>query len=266
MSNSINCGSCYSQIEGTITKCPECNIPYHEDCWKKNNSKCSQYGCKGKTILASNIENTEEAAKLLEAQSQLMENQRVADIRRERQFAEYSSTVEQLRARADEIATQTTGFIQMREDVRRVLNEFPEFERRMEARVNEIFEIQRDAEERAKRQSEGFKDRIEKDWQDFATAQNEKWFERDRRISEYDGRFEEVEDELARVPSLQPVYEILEAFAKNNAAAAREWLAQMNTMLDKAKTTSTSDVRLSRRQRRKHAAIKADESGKPTPV
>ena len=208
----------------------------------------------------------EEAGKLLEAQSQLMENQRVSDIRRERQFAEYVITVEQLKVKADEISSQTTGFIQMREDVRRVLNEFPEFERRMEARVNELFEIQRDAEERTKRQAEGFKDRIEKDWLDFATAQNEKWFDRDRRISEYDGRFDEVEDELAKIPSLQPLYEMMDALAKHNAAAGREWLAQANGLLDKARTTSSSDVRLSRRQKRKHAAVKAEEIGKPVPV
>lgn len=208
----------------------------------------------------------EEAGKMLEAQSQLMENQRVSDIRRERQFAEYASVVEQLKVRADDISTQTTGFIQMREDVRRVLNEFPEFERRMEARINELFEIQRDAEERTKRQTESFKDRIDKDWLDFATSQNEKWFDRDRRISEYDGRFDEVEDELAKIPSLHPLYGLIELMAKQQAAAGREAFAALSARLDEARTTSTSDVRLSRRQKRKRSTLKAEEIGSPIPV
>lgn len=208
----------------------------------------------------------EEAGKMLEAQSQLMENQRVSDIRRERQFAEYVSVVEQLKVRADDISTQTTGFIQMREDVRRVLNEFPEFERRMEARINELFEIQRDAEERTKRQTESFKDRIDKDWLDFATSQNEKWFDRDRRISEYDGRFDEVEDELAKIPSLHPLYGLIELMAKQQAAAGREAFAALSARLDEARTTSTSDVRLSRRQKRKRSTLKAEEIGSPIPV
>ena len=71
----------------------------------------------------------EEAAKVLEAQSQALESQRVADIRRERQFAEYAEVVEKLKVRADEVQQQVTGFIQMREEVRRVMAEYRIFPR-----------------------------------------------------------------------------------------------------------------------------------------
>ncbi len=208
----------------------------------------------------------EEAGKLLEAQSQVIESQRVGDIRRERQFAEYVGTVEKLRQRADEISVQTTGFVQMREEVKREITALPEIQRRLEARINEIFEIQRDAEERAKRQAEGFKDRQEKSWKDFATQQEEKWFERDKRFSEHEGRLDEIDVDLTKIPVLTPFYDILEAFGKAYAMAGREWLSQSNTLIDKAKTAPANEVKFSRRQRRKQAASQADEAGLQLPV
>ncbi len=207
----------------------------------------------------------EEAAKLLQAQSQLLENQRVADVRRERQFADYADTVERIKQRTEEISNQATGFIQLREEVRRELTGLPEFEDRQEARINEVFELQRDAEERAKRQAEGFRDKLEKIMKDFTVQQEERWHERDRRISEHDARLDEIDNELAKMPPLQPVYNILETFAKYNAAVNREWLAQSNALIDQARKELPSDeqIRLSRRQRRKQQTQTEAEVGQP---
>ena len=197
----------------------------------------------------------EEAAKLLEAQNQVIESQRVADIRRERQFAEYGEVVERIKERIGELQTQTTGFIQMREEVRRSLSELPDIQARLEVRLNEVVEIQRDAEGRAKRQADEFRDVLEKDWKTFAVAQEEKWFERDRRISDYEPRLVAIEEELPTfLPQVTPLYEILEAFSRSYASAGREWLAQANQLLDRAKMNFPNDTRLSRRQRRKQKA------------
>ena len=206
----------------------------------------------------------EEAARLLEAQSQVIESQRVADIRRERQFAEYGEVVERIKERITALQTQTTGFIQMREEVRRALAELPDIQARLEVRLNEVVEIQRDAEERSKRQDNEFRDLIEKEWNAFAVAQEEKWFERDRRIADYEPRLVAIEDELPTfLPQITPVYEILEAFAKAYAAAGREWLAQSSQLLDRAKMNFPSENKMSRRQRRKQKA--ETELVKPEP-
>ncbi len=203
----------------------------------------------------------EEAAKLLEAQNQVIESQRVADIRRERQFAEYGTVVERIKERLTELQTQTTGFVQMREEVRRALAELPDAQARLEVRLNEVVEIQRDAEERAKRQADEFRDVLEKEWKSFSVAQEEKWFERDRRIADYEPRLISIEDELPTyMPQVTPLYEILETFSKAYAAAGREWLAQANQMLDRAKQNIPSDTKLSRRQRRRKT-----DAGLPKP-
>lgn len=198
----------------------------------------------------------EEAARQLEAQKQVIESQRVADLRRERQFAEYAEIIERLKERAEEIQTQVTGYYQMRDEVKRELSTLPDFKEQIEVRVNEISEIQRDAEERAKRVAIAFREDIEKQWKSFAVTQDEKWHDRDRRISEYDGRITEVEDELPKISiQIPPLYEILEEFAKVYAQAGREWLTRSNQLLDQAKLNLPSEVKPSRRQRRKQQAI-----------
>ena len=206
----------------------------------------------------------EEAVKVLEAQSQLLENQRVSDIRRERQFAEYVETIERIKQRAEDIAAQATGFVQMREEVRRSLIDIPEFLNRMEVRINEVFELQRDSEERAKRIAEAFRDKIEKLQQEFAVAQDEKWHPRDKRISDQDERIDLIEEELRKIPIITPIYEIFEVFARHYAEAGREWLAKSGPLLDRAKATLPADpIVLSRRQKRKQQTDKAREIARP---
>jgi chromosome segregation ATPase len=200
----------------------------------------------------------EEAARQLESQKQVIEAQRVADLRRERQFAEYAELIERLKERADEIQTQVSGYYQMRDEVKRELSGLPDFKEQVEVRVNEVLEIQRDAEERAKKIAAAFREEIEKQWKQFAVAQDEKWHDRDRRISEYDGRITEVEDELPRISvQIPPLYEIFEEFAKVYSQAGRDWLTRSNQLLDQAKLNLPSETRPSRRQRRKQQATSA---------
>jgi chromosome segregation ATPase len=143
----------------------------------------------------------------------------------------------------------------MREEVRRAVAELPEVQARLEVRLNEVVEIQRDAEARAKRQADEFRDQIEKDWKAFVVEQEEKWFERDRRIADYEPRLVTVEEEIPTLmPQVTPLYEILESFAKSYAASGREWLALSGQMLDRARMNKPSETKMSRRQRRKKSA------------
>ena len=202
----------------------------------------------------------EEAAKVIEAQTQVLEAQRVADIRRERQFAEYAEIVEKLKQRADGVQQQVTGFIQMREEVRRVLVDVPEIGARLEVRINEIAEIQRDADDRAKRIADEYRESIQKEIRSFTVAQDEKWHPRDKRIADYEPRIEAIENELPRFePMILPIYELFDAFTKSYARAGREWLAEGSTLLDKARINLPTETKLSRRQIRKRQAQQASE-------
>lgn len=203
----------------------------------------------------------DEAAKVLEAQSQALESQRVADIRRERQFAEYAEVVEKLKVRADEIQQQVTGFIQMREEVRRVMAEVPDISARLEVRVNEIAEIQREGEDRAKRVADEFREVIMKEIRSFMVQEQEKWHPRDRRIADYEPRIAFLEEQITMFqPQINPLYEILEAFTKSYAQAGREWLAEANKLFEAAKVNLPSEAKPSRRQLRKKQAQQTAEA------
>ncbi|MBX7212883.1 MAG: hypothetical protein K1X39_02610 [Thermoflexales bacterium] len=206
----------------------------------------------------------EDAAKLLEAQGQVIESQRVSDIRRERQFAEYAEMVEQLKERSTAVAAQVIGFTQMREEVRRALSDVPEIEGRLEARFNELAEIVRDNIDRTKRISDEFHDTIEKEWKAFAVSQDEQWAERDRRGADLNPRLETLEEAVARLPlQINPLYEMFEAWAKAYAETGRAWLVQSNKALDEARTAVPSDVKLSRRQRKKIEAQRQEPGDEP---
>lgn len=197
----------------------------------------------------------EEAARLLEAQNQLIENQRIADVRRERQFAEYAETIEKLKQRAEEIAQQVTGYLQMREEVKREIARLADFQERIEVRLNEFAELQREAERRAQRAIETFQAQIEKEWKAFAVEQDERWHERDQRISQFEGRLAEVEEELPIFqPQIDALFEILEALSQAYANTGREWLAQAGALFERARASRPDRVVLSRRQRRKQRA------------
>jgi Mg2+ and Co2+ transporter CorA len=194
----------------------------------------------------------EEAARQIEAQKQVIEAQRVADLRRERQFAEYAELIERMKTRAEEIQTQVVGYYQMRDEVKRELSGLPDFKEQVEVRVNEVAELQRDAEERAKRAASTFRDEMDKVWKTFSVGQEEKWHERDRRIAEMLARIAEVEEDVIAIAAqAPPLYPLLEEFARHYAETGREWLARSNQLLDQAKLNLAPDNKLSRRQRRK---------------
>lgn len=55
----MNCQECFTEIENKIVYCPECGLPYHEECWRKNNSKCTVYACKGSTGIIEEVNEAE---------------------------------------------------------------------------------------------------------------------------------------------------------------------------------------------------------------
>lgn len=207
----------------------------------------------------------EDAAKLLEAQSQTIESQRISDIRRERQFAEYAELVEQMKERSTTLDAQLVGFTQMREEVRRALAEAPEVEARLEARFNELFEIQRDGADKARRIADEFRDTIQKEWRAYEVSQAARWTDRDRSVADLTLRVEALEETAARIAlQMQGLYDILDQWSKAYAEAGRAWLTQSNKLIDDARATIPSEIKLSRRQRKQLETQR--QGGPPAPA
>jgi hypothetical protein len=101
----------------------------------------------------------------------------------------------------------------------------------------------------------------------FTVSQEEKWVDRDRRISSYDPRIVELEEDFIRISDLiPPLYNMFEEFSTAYAAAGREWLARSNTLLDQAKTIGAAEVKPSRRQRRRQQALARPEGAEDSDV
>jgi hypothetical protein len=159
------------------------------------------------------------------------------------------------------VQQQVTGFIQMREEVRRVMAEVPDISARLEVRVNEIAEIQREGEDRAKRVADEFREVIMKEIRSFMVQEQEKWHPRDRRIGDYEPRIAVLEEQITVFqPQINPLYDILEAFTKAYAQAGREWLSEANVLFETAKLTLPNEAKPSRRQIKRKQAQQAAEA------
>jgi len=79
----MHCQYCFSEIEDEPFYCPLCKLPHHEECWKKNGSKCAGFNCKGTfkpelekaEIKPESAENESEDDKLTETEDLADENE-----------------------------------------------------------------------------------------------------------------------------------------------------------------------------------------------
>jgi len=83
-----------------------------------------------------------------------IEELRVSDFQREQSMKQYLDQGEQVAQEMERIRTQTQGFIEQQQLVKRALEKSESFRARMEKRQNEVAEMQRLAEDRVKRQWE----------------------------------------------------------------------------------------------------------------
>jgi chromosome segregation ATPase len=105
------------------------------------------------------IEEAIQEAKRLEKP---IEELRVSDFQREQKMKQYLDQGEQVAKELERVRTQTHGFIEQQQQVKRALDKLQSFQARMEKRQNEVSEMQRVAENRFKRQWEEWQDGQEK--------------------------------------------------------------------------------------------------------
>ncbi|MBC7474879.1 MAG: DUF4101 domain-containing protein [Candidatus Sericytochromatia bacterium] len=75
-----SCNYCLIEVDNNekYINCPDCNRLYHQDCWKKNSCKCTEYGCKGtKEIIEGVVEENRSTGNT----NALDENKNIPDVR-----------------------------------------------------------------------------------------------------------------------------------------------------------------------------------------
>ena len=127
-----------------------------------------------------------------------IEELRVSDFQREQKVKQYLDQGELVAAELERVRTQTQGFIEQQQSVKRSLDKLETFEGRIEKRQNEVAEMQRLAEDRVKRQWEEWQaERVkEKKKQDILIQ--ERWKQQVQTNTTF----------TTRIDAIQPVVEL----------------------------------------------------------
>lgn len=122
----------------------------------------------------------EEGLKPIKEFEQVIEELRVADFRRNQAVKKWEGQVEAIREAFERLLAERQQFIQEHQNVKKALERLETFQTRMEARQNEVAEMQRMAEERLKQQWEEWQTAREKERRHWELAQEERWKQQER--------------------------------------------------------------------------------------
>jgi chromosome segregation ATPase len=117
----------------------------------------------------------EEAIQETKKYEKPIEELRISDFQREQKMKQYLNQAEQVAEEMERIRTQTQGFLEHQQMVKRALKKLEGFQARLEKRQNEVAEMQRVASDRIKRQWEEWEEEQarQKKKQDVVTE--ERW-------------------------------------------------------------------------------------------
>ena len=116
-----------------------------------------------------------------------IEDLRISDFQREQKMKQYLDQGEAVAKELERVRTQTQGFIDQQQQVKRSLRSLDVFQARLEKRQNEITEMQRLADERTGRQ-----------WQEWKEARAQQQKKRDTLTGELRRRQEALNDDLQK--------------------------------------------------------------------
>lgn len=122
----------------------------------------------------------EEAIQETKKYEKPIEELRISDFQREQKMKQYLDQGEQVTQEMERIRAQTQGFIEHQQLVKRALKKLEGFQPRLEKRQNEVAEMQRVAEDRAKRQREEWQDEQAKQQKKRNVVIEERWRQQER--------------------------------------------------------------------------------------
>lgn len=122
----------------------------------------------------------EEAIQETKKYEKPIEELRISDFQREQKMKQYLDQGEQVTQEMERIRAQTQGFIEYQQLVKRALKKLESFQPRLEKRQNEVAEMQRVAEDRAKRQREEWQDERAKQQKKRNVVIEERWRQQER--------------------------------------------------------------------------------------
>jgi chromosome segregation ATPase len=201
------------------------------------NQKCDDLSDKTSLLeqaIQTKNKDIDKAADMLEQQSQMIENQRVAEFRWERQITEWTKLVEEIKEESANMTTQTVRLREQHDRVRRALADLDPFRERIERRQDEMVEMQRLSDDRQKRVMEEWQAERDKEWKRFNVGNDERWRENSRLNGQRDTRLDAVAN-FARMlaPQVNALWEVQDTWAQSIMVGPREWVATWEELTQK---------------------------------
>lgn len=135
----------------------------------------------------------EEAIQETKKYEKPIEELRISDFQREQKMKQYLDQGGQVAQEMERIRTQTQGFVEQQQLVRRALEKLERFQARLEKRQNEVSEMQRVAEDRIKRQWEEWQEEQEKRRKKREVVIEDRWRQQGRTNDTHQQRLDGLE-------------------------------------------------------------------------
>ncbi len=156
-----------------------------------------------------------------------IEHQEVVNAERERQWSEWQTRLDALRAEAEDFARQMEGYGENYRAVKKTVEGFQASLDRLERRINEAGEMQRLAEDRFRQEWAAFQADEQKRWTTHMLMRDEQWRESDRHFQKLVERMAAVEEQMIEVQELvRDLPENDQRRLESLLALIREWVAE----------------------------------------
>jgi len=136
------------------------------------------------------------------AVSNLLENQSLRDVERERVWKEWQTRFQSIETQATDIETTIQNLDTMHREVKRAQQNLEELSQKVERRINEITEMQRLAEERFRQEWTSFKVDDQKRWTNYTLTTEEQRNEIQRQHDKLGERTTNIEDTIQEIQDL----------------------------------------------------------------
>jgi chromosome segregation ATPase len=152
--------------------------------YKRTETQASKLSLLGETLQKQRT-RIEEAIQETKKFEKPLEELRISDFQREQKMKQYMDQGEQVAQEMERMQTQTQGFIEQQQQVKRATDKLEGFQARLARRQNEVAEMQRVAEDRLRRQWEEWQDERAKQQKKRNVVIEERWRRQEQTNAEH---------------------------------------------------------------------------------
>jgi chromosome segregation ATPase len=183
-------------------------------------------------LLASEVERKQ-------AQAVFIEQQSIAQVERDRAWKEWNERVDAFKKQASALDTQLQAADEASRSAKRAQDAYIELNQKLERRINEVTEMQRLAEERARQEWVAFKADDQKRWTGYSLTQDEAIRDLRRAMTTAEERVAMLDEPVQTVQDqLHQTTEATERQMQEMMNWAHEWLSASERIMGHGKKTT----------------------------